>query len=354
MIYINMTTQTDTELKAKMQAAPESPGCYLYKDKSGTVIYVGKAKVLRNRVRSYFHATDDEKVQRLVQQIADVEYFTTETETDALLHEHRLIKQYKPWFNRQLKRDTPHPLITLNRKGKYATLSVVPGRDTAGAKYFDCFHDEQDAKDTLAILQRAWRTPSCGQVEFGKAGRACLNYHLGTCMAPCEGRANEDDYAWAIADIVRLFEGKRVSRMLQLEQEMQESAEALAYEKAGDIKQLLGDLERLQRKARRMFHFPADRAVLVFLRAYREAGFTLYLVRDGAVQAQKRFDGALDEEALASFLEEASASSKQGPPWLADAIREIYADKLFAPLPIRCGPTQIEKAVRKHFPAFCR
>ncbi|MDL2293670.1 GIY-YIG nuclease family protein [Ruminococcaceae bacterium OttesenSCG-928-D13] len=349
-----MDTRIDANLKGKIQVAPETPGCYLYIDKTGTVIYVGKAKMLRNRVRSYFHATDDEKVQRLIQQIADVEYFTTETETDALLHEHRLIKQYKPWFNRQLKRDTPHPLIMLNRQGKYATLSVVPKRGTTGAKYFDCFHDEQDAKDTLAILQRAWRTPSCGQIEFGKAGRACLNYHLGACMAPCEGKADEDDYAWAIADIVRLFEGKRVSRMLQLEQEMHESAEALAYEKAGEIKQLLGDLERLQRKARRMFHFPADRAVLVFLRAYREAGFTLYLVRNGAVQAQKRFDGSPDEAGLADFINEAAAPSEPGPPWLADAIREIYADKLFVPLPARCGRAQIEKAIHKHWTSFLR
>jgi len=345
---------TASALMEKIQAAPVSPGCYLYMDKMGNVIYVGKAKVLRNRVRSYFHATDNEKVQRLVQRIADVEYFITDTETDALLHEYRLIKQHKPWYNSQLKRDTPHPLIRLDKRGPYATLSITYQReDGKQARYFDCFHDEQDAKDALELLGKAWNTPTCGQADFSKIGRACLNHHLGVCMAPCEGKADEAQYAWAIADIVRLFEGKRVSRMLQLEREMHASADAMGYEKAGQLKQLLAALERLQRKARRMFHFPAGRAVLVFLRAWREEAFSLYLVDDGMVYAHQRFGDSLDKTGMSEFLQ-AAAARAAGPAWLADAIREVYADKLFITLPARYGPAQIERAAEKHFASFCR
>lgn len=342
------------ELREKIQAAPEKPGCYLYKDKMGNVIYVGKAKTLRNRVRSYFRAGADERVQRLTQQIADVEYIVTETETDALLQEYRLIKRYKPWFNSQLKRDTPHPMIKLDRHERYATLSVVAERGVAKAKYFDCFHDEQDAKDTLAILQRAWKTPSCGKDNFGKTERACLNYHLGACMAPCAGKAGEEEYSWAIADIVRLFEGKRVSRMFQLEQEMQVCAEKLEYEKAAEIKKLLGELNLLQRKARKMFNFPAGRSVLVFLRAYREEEYSLFLVIDGVAQARGRFGAELDEAGLRKFLEDVESPIEPAMPWLADAIREVYADKLFELLPLRCSSAQIEKAIRKHHSEFFR
>lgn len=345
---------TKVSIKTKISTAPRAPGCYLFKNKYGHVIYVGKAKNLRSRVQSYFRESDDDKVLKIARQAEDVEFFLTETKTDALLHEYRLIKQYKPLLNSQLNENMPHPLIKLDLSGRYASLSIVYNREKGKSlRYFDCFYEEQDAKDCLTLLSKVWKVPSCGQVDFSETIRSCLNHHLGSCMAPCIANADENEYAGAIAEVIRLFEGKKVKQFQLLEREILVCSEKMDFEKAAELNQLLGDLYRLQRKARRMFNFPSDRSVLVFLRAYREIGCTLFLVINGVLKLQKRVDSVIRKADAVSIIEMASGQSEPYPSWLSDAIREIYADKLFVLLPKNYKAKQMEEAILKHSNTFC-
>jgi excinuclease ABC subunit C len=344
----------ENTLKFKIKNAPENPGCYMFKDRTNLIIYVGKAKMIRTRVQSYFRASiKNEKIRELMKQVVDVDFFVTETETDALLNEYRLIKQHAPHFNSQLNENVPHPLIRLDTRSRYASLSIVYERESdKSLRYFDCFYDEQNAKDCLSLLNQVWKTPACGQSDFSKSKRPCLNYHMDACFAPCTGMADEQVYSAAINDIIRLFDNKRVEKIKQMKQEMLSYSKSQEYEKAGKLNQLLDSLYRLQRKGRKMFNFPKNKAVLVLLRAYNENSFSMYFVKNGLVYVEQRFFPESRDYDIAQFAEMAVTASEPKPTWLSNAILEIHADKLFKILPEKWSPAQLKLLIEAQCDVF--
>lgn len=322
-------------LKEKIAKAPKQPGCYLFKDVMGNIIYVGKSKLLRNRVRQYFHAAsrNDERIRYLVREIADVEYLVTETETAALMQEYRLIKLYKPWFNSQLKRDTVHPYIRIDTACEYPTLTIVQDAADDGAAYYGCFHDVYDAQRALETIARVWKTPVCAKAPLPR--RTCLFYQMNTCSGPCEGKVAPAAYRASVDEIICLFKGERVLAFDRLREEMAYHIKRLAFEKAESVQETIDDLEALQYRGKRLRRLPREGIVFALVRAYREPCFSLFHIRDGVLYGHAVFEKGIGAEETQKRIMAVLAASEPvaDSDWIVRCVAEIYADKLFAVVP---------------------
>ncbi len=336
----------NAELLLKIKTAPTEPGCYMFKDKYGYIIYVGKAKRLRNRVKQYFTkaAAEDERTAELVTKITDVEYHVVASELDALLHEYRLIKLYKPWYNVLMKADMQRPYLRIGNEVPYATLSICDTFEADGAAYFDFFVDEYDIKHVLDLLCRVWGLPQCGKRSFSRRQRPCVYHALGTCMAPCGAEPCVDRYVAAIDDVKRLFAGKRVKCITELKRDMREAADALAFERAAACRSMLEGLERLRQLSRRRYHLPDEEAVLILIRPYREEAFSAFYIIDKKVRNRTDFPAEPDTELIDSFIASLGNTSREYVPthtaaqvefgdWLADCLLEVGAEKHIVSLP---------------------
>lgn len=210
-----------SSLKNKVNSLPVKPGCYIYRNKYDTVIYVGKSKCLKKRVRQYFQNPDKKegKIQNLIREIHDLDYIVTETETDALLLECRLIKQYKPQYNSMMKRNRPYPFISISQNKDYPGIYITdyPEQDKDVIS-FGCFYNKEDAEKIITLINEIWKTPLCKKKYFNDnlKERACFYYHIGKCNAPCTSNISKNDYKNTINEIVNLLRGKNKRKILEI------------------------------------------------------------------------------------------------------------------------------------------
>ena len=273
-------------LSEKIKSAPKSPGCYIFRDNHGVIIYVGKAKNLSNRVKQYFQDSDFEwsKLNKLVKLIADVEYIETDSELDALLMEYKLIKDHKPWFNTQMKDDVEHPLLRIDCSYAYPTISIVNDRKDANANYFDGFFDKDDAEGAIKTLNSAWNTSLCGDYQHRKNAKPCMSFHVGKCDGPCGGMVDVDEYRQKISGIIGFLQGKDSSKINEIRREMKAYSDALKFEKAENCRMLLEKLEWLQRKSSsRMYDMSQAKHVILLIRPYKCLDFSMFCFMDGEV-----------------------------------------------------------------------
>lgn len=334
------------ELKEKIRNAPLEPGCYLFKDARGEVIYVGKAKILRNRVKQYFMKTNQQEDKGLIlgKMICDVEFKLTSTERDALLTEYQLIKYYRPWFNIQHKNDR---LVTyylkLNHIGAYPSFEIVdhwsgPARDCLGE-----FRSEGRAKEAISILNRIFKTPVCGR-DFREKKEPCLHYQLGQCMGPCGLKIDQAEYEKVLKEIRNFFSGKQSRILNRLNREMKECVSNLEFEKAAQLKRDMEDLRQLVRRFHSRMEIPQNKEVLLFLRAYREEGFSVFYIHSGNVLERCDFEHTLEDDRLREFLSE---HIRQVPETTKDCLQNVYADKLLIILPSKKDLEKRVDAVKK-------
>lgn len=233
-------------LLAKVKNLPAKSGVYIFKDASGGVIYVGKAKSLRSRVRSYFGegaAAELAKVAAIQRQAADLEYILTATEVEALLLEGQLIKKYRPRYNVLLKDDKEYPYIKLDVTAEYPRLEVARkiGRDKA--KYFGPYPNAGVVNDTLKLAKKLFPLRTCNDYRGKK--RPCLNFHLGRCLAPCQARVSPEEYRAVVGQVVLFLEGRRQELEVKLQAVMNEAAEQMNFEKAAELRDQLAALAKL-------------------------------------------------------------------------------------------------------------
>ncbi len=219
-------------IKNKLALLPDQPGCYLMKDKNGTIIYVGKAKILKNRVRSYFTGSHDTKTERLVSEIEDFEYIVTESNIEALLLEINLIKKNDPKYNIMLKDDKTYPFIKITNE-KYPRLVITRKVLKDGAAYFGPYPDIGAANETKKILDRIFPLRKCGPAQ---THNPCLYYHLGQCLCPYYFDVDPKVYKKMVADIKLFFNGgyKEVQDQIRLKMEL--AAENMEFEKAAELR----------------------------------------------------------------------------------------------------------------------
>ncbi|AKP48042.1 MULTISPECIES: excinuclease ABC subunit UvrC [Bacillus] len=230
-------------IKHKLALLPDQPGCYLMKDRHGTIIYVGKAKVLKNRVRSYFTGSHDGKTQRLVNEIEDFEYIVTSSNIEALILEMNLIKKHDPKYNVMLKDDKSYPYIKLTAERHPRLITTRKVKKDKG-KYFGPYPNVGAANDTKKLLDRLYPLRKCSTLP----DRVCLYYHLGQCLAPCVNHVPEETYKKMTEEITRFLNGGYQEIKDELMKKMSEAAENLEFERAKEYRDQIAHIEATMEK----------------------------------------------------------------------------------------------------------
>ncbi|MDQ0270045.1 excinuclease ABC subunit UvrC [Cytobacillus purgationiresistens] len=230
-------------IKNKLQLLPAQPGCYLMKDRQGTIIYVGKAKILRNRVKSYFTGSHDGKTLRLVNEIVDFEYIVTSSNMEALLLELNLIKKHDPKYNVMLKDDKSYPFIKLTHERHPRLITTRKVKKDKG-KYFGPYPNVQSANETKKLLDRLYPLRKCSTLP----DRVCLYYHIGQCLAPCIQHIDEAEYKRMTDEITRFLNGGYKEIKKELTGKMTAAAEELDFERAKDLRDKIVHIETTMEK----------------------------------------------------------------------------------------------------------
>ncbi len=293
-------------LQRKLDTLPEGPGVYLWKDASGEVLYVGKAKRLRSRVRSYF-ATDfavSPKNLLLQRLIADVETIVVPSEPQSLILENNLIKEYRPRFNVRLKDDKSYPSIAVTLGEPYPRVLVTRNRNIPDARYFGPYTDVGQLRRTLAVIRRIYTMRSChDDLPRERRERPCLDYHIGKCLAPCVGWQDEESYRRMVNDVVHFLEGKTQDLRLKVRDAMLQASDREDYERARNLRDALRWLDRLEEPVSVEVMGTGDADVIGYARDGDDAAGVLFRVRDGAVVGREhRFLEGLEEEQDADVL----------------------------------------------------
>ncbi|MCB9794922.1 MAG: GIY-YIG nuclease family protein, partial [Alphaproteobacteria bacterium] len=232
-------------LAEKAAALPRRSGVYLFRDAAGHVLYVGKAKDLRSRVRQYINGHDERFMVRfLVAQAADVDVVVTDSEKEALILENTLIKRYRPRYNVQLRDDKNFLHLRLDPAQAWPRYTLVREMKADGARYFGPYSSARKARSTLAFLQRSFPLRTCSDKVLAARRRPCLLHQMGRCVAPCvEGYTTKEDYAELIEQSAMLLEGRNQDLTERLREKMLEAAEAEAFEQAARLRDLLREIQ---------------------------------------------------------------------------------------------------------------
>lgn len=263
-------------IKAKLELLPDSPGCYLHKDKNGTIIYVGKAKNLKNRVRSYFHGSHDTKTELLVSEIADFEYIVVESNIESLLLEINLIQEHKPKYNIMLKDDKSYPFIKITHE-KYPRLLITRQVKKDGGLYFGPYPDVGAANEIKHLLDRIFPLRKCSLHEK----KVCFYYHIHQCLCPVVNHVDPQVYVKMVEQIKRFLNGNDNEIVDEMTQKMQAASDRLDYEQAAEYRDILKAISTLRTKQRMRNLDNKDRDVFGY---YTENGWLcvqVFFVRQG-------------------------------------------------------------------------
>ena len=234
-------------IEEELKKLPDKPGVYLMRDKNDTVIYVGKAVVLKNRVRSYFRKTNKTvRIEKMVSLIDHFEYIVVGSEDEALVLECNLIKKYRPKYNVLLKDDKTYPYIKIDMKSDYPGVFMTRRVQNDGAKYFGSYPNVSAAKEMVSFIKEKFQIRQCK--NFKNQDRACLNYHIKKCLAPCMGYVSKEEYREQINQISLLLNGKTDTIIKNLNIEMKKASDNLEFEKAAEIRDRILAIERISEK----------------------------------------------------------------------------------------------------------
>ncbi|MDE0582299.1 excinuclease ABC subunit UvrC [Planococcus sp. A6] len=246
-------------IQHKLAVLPDQPGCYLMKDRQGTVIYVGKAKVLKNRVRSYFTGSHDTKTQRLVNEIEDFEYIVTSSDKEALILELNLIKKHDPKYNIRLKDNKTYPYLKITGE-RHPKLVITRQVKKDKGKYFGPYPNAYAASETKKLLDRLYPLRKCHTMP----DRVCLYYHLGQCLAPCVKPVEKDTYREMIDGISRFLNGGFREVKQELTEKMSEAAENLEFERAKEYRDQISHIESVMEKQKMAMNDFTNRDVFAY------------------------------------------------------------------------------------------
>ncbi|MCG8352375.1 MAG: excinuclease ABC subunit UvrC [Chloroflexales bacterium] len=331
----------------RLKHVPQSPGVYLWKDAQGRLLYVGKSKVLRDRMRSYFGAPRglSAKTRRMVAQIADFEIFVTQSELEALLLEMNLIKQHRPRYNILLRDDKTYPYIKVTLQDEWPRVFTTRKVLDDGARYFGPYASAGSVYKTLDLLNRlfAFRPPyDCKDEKFKRhrrMGKPCLYYDMKRCLGPCvPGLVSQEDYRQAIESVCRFLEGKSDQIVRDIRKRMDHAAEELNFERAAYLRDQLRAIEKVMEKQQVLRTVDTDQDVIAFAREDSSAVVQVLFIRGGKLINTEPFtlQGAEDESdaaLVASFLTQFYDTAPNIPPnlLLAEHVEEpIIIERWFA------------------------
>ena len=294
------------DLKEKLSLLPDSPGVYIMLDKDGIVIYVGKARILKNRVRQYFHASaKSEKVMAMVENIADFYYIITQTEIDALALENNLIKKYKPKYNILLKDDKTYPYIKVHTKENFPRVSITRKIKKDG-KYFGPFMGGVRCGELLDVISAVYKVRNCSVAVGDKPKKPCLAYHLGRCLAPCAHLCTQEQYAAKVKETLYFLDGNYEAAEAILQEKMLRFAENEEFELAMEYREKLAMLSKLKLKRITSLNRDLNADVIALKTNFIYSAVNVLVTRSGIMQGGTNFaleDSSLTEtDALTAFI----------------------------------------------------
>ena len=263
-------------IKGKLSLLPPSPGCYLMKNKEGTVIYVGKAKKLKNRVHSYFVGAHDYKTTKLVSEIVDFEYIVTGSEKEALLLEINLIKDYSPQYNIMFMDNTYYPYIQMTNE-EHPRLKIVRDAKEKKAKHFGPFPDATAARETYKLLDRLYPLRKCNHIPK----KPCLYYSLNQCLAPCVRDVDQEEYVQIKKELVKLLNGDTKDKIHELTEKMTKASEELNFEQAKEYRDLITYIQHVTAKQHVQFNDNIERDILGYYVDHGYLSIQLFFMRLG-------------------------------------------------------------------------
>lgn len=272
---------------------PDKPGVYLMKNSLGEVIYVGKAKVLKNRVKSYFQKSKNhsEKVKVMVKNIAEFEYIVTDSEMEALILECNLIKKYNPKYNILLKDDKFYPFIKITVNDDYPRVFVTRRFAKDGGKYFGPYTNGSAVYETLDLIYKIFPLRNCKLVikENGEKVRPCLNYHIKKCLGPCGGHISKEEYGKMINDIIDILSGKETYITKMLKSDMEKAAEELEFEKAASLRDKILSINAIAEKQKIFKTMEGDEDFINIEQDEKDSCIQVFFSRDGKVIGREHF-----------------------------------------------------------------
>ncbi len=295
-------------VEEKLARLPASPGVYIMKDRAGTVLYIGKAKSLRTRVRSYFRETGDGRyaVRFLASRAEEIDWIVTSTEKEALLLEDTLLKQHKPRYNIQLKDSKTYVSIKITVQDRFPRILVTRQVRKDGARYFGPYISSADVRETVKLIRGIFRLCVCSESVFRNRTRPCLDYQIGICSAPAVGLISEEAYREQVAGAIMFLEGKNKELVLDLKSRMKEAAAALDFEKAARLRDSIKAIDEMLEAQKVVSHTPVDRDVLAIVREAGRLIMQTLSVRGGRLVGTSPYifedSGMPDAEVVSSFV----------------------------------------------------
>ncbi len=342
-------------LEEKLSRLPDKPGVYLMKNANGKVIYVGKAKVLKNRVRQYFQnsAHHTPKVRAMVDNIADFEYIITASEREAFILECNLIKEYRPHYNILLKDDKTYPFIRLSSEEEYPRFTLTRWRDHDKSDYFGPYTSAYFCRETIELANKIFHLPQCRRhfpEDFGKK-RPCLYHSMGRCMGVCTGRIGKDAYGKIIRDAAEFVRGKHTALLNRLEEEMNEAADKLQFERAADLRDKINAIRYVSQKQTVTLTNGGEADVVALAAEDNDVAFEVLFIRDGKMTGRESFcfegaSGIDDALLMENFLTQFYAKEERFVPPLvvlshmaADMymMAEHLSDRRQSTVEVRCA-----------------
>ena len=309
---------------------PSKPGVYLMKNSLGEVIYVGKAKILKNRVKSYFQNSKNhsEKVRVMVKHIAEFEYIVTDSEMEALILECNLIKKYSPRYNILLKDDKFYPFIKITINDDFPRVFVTRNYSKDGSKYFGPYTNGTAVYETINLINKIFPLRTCKLLikEGGEPVRPCLNYHIKKCFGPCGGYINKEKYGKMIKDVIDILSGKDTTVLKVLQSEMEEASLNLEFEKAADLRDKIIAIKAIVEKQKIFKTMEGDEDFINIHRDEKDSCMQVFFSRDGKILGREHFIFEnTAEDSIEEILEEFITSFYGGT---AKVPRTIYVPAL--------------------------
>jgi len=308
-------------LKEQLKILPAKPGIYLFKDKAGKVIYVGKAARLRNRVRSYFHIanTQDSKLLNMMPAVQALDFIVTDSEQEALILENNLIKKHRPRFNVRLRDDKSYPYIKLSLNEEWPRVFLTRRFEDDGGRYFGPYASAGSVRRTLDMLKKLFRYCSPKWVITGRKPRPCFDYSIRRCVGACSSEITREEYREIIHQVVLFLEGKHDEVLRDIHRKMENAAESLEFEKAASLRDQLQALETVTEGQKIISAGGGDEDVIAFARERNDACVQVFFIRSGKLIGRENFvmEGTQDKEPnhiMASFIQQFYGSAPYIPP----------------------------------------
>ena len=296
------------DIKENLKNLPDTPGVYLHKDRLGNIIYVGKAVSLRNRVRQYFQSTKNmaPKVRSMVSQIAEFEYITAGSETEALILECNLIKKYRPKYNILLRDDKTYPYIKITNE-EYPRIIKTRIVKKDGSRYFGPYSDAGAVNKIVDLLNASFALKRCSATSFPPGFRPCLNYHINQCKGVCSGEVDRQTYMESIEGAREFLNGKNSRILGRLKERMLEASEALNFEEAAQYRDYIEAAKALSATQRVVMHQAADIDIVIPARGQEEVHMVIFFVREGKLVGRETYEMESSweenkQELVAAFL----------------------------------------------------